>query len=323
MKVLTELERYIDQTLGLPIRIDQWDGEKGLPFFLRDAYSFFVLRLQDRAYLLMVDVQNEETPPSTIRKQLEQLRKAWADEVIYVRERVTAYNRNRLIQHKVPFVVPGNQMYLPMLAIDLREHFVRKRAVVKKLSPAAQVLVLHSIYQHRSLFGEAVTMTDWAAELGYTKMTMSRAFREIRSVLAEEECSGEIHGRELWERMLPYLRSPVTRRRYYDADFDFAPEGSYICGDGALAHYTMMAEPNHMTVCMSVTKWKKFQVKLSPVELSRLEPACLELEIWKYVPKRLAKGGVADPLSVYLSYEKNSDERVEMALDQLLEKISW
>jgi len=48
-------------------------------------------------------------------------------DLIYVRAQVTAYNRKRLIEQKVPFIVPGNQMYLPMLAIDLREHFRRIR----------------------------------------------------------------------------------------------------------------------------------------------------------------------------------------------------
>jgi len=43
------------------------------------------------------------------------------DDVVYVRTRMTAFNRKRLIEQKVPFIVPGNQMYLPTLAIDLRE----------------------------------------------------------------------------------------------------------------------------------------------------------------------------------------------------------
>ena len=98
MQVLRTLERYIDQTLGLSVDADKWDKKKALPFFLRDAYTFFLLHLMGRDYLLMVDLQKEETPPGTIRKHMEQLRKAWPDEIIYLREQVAGYNRNRLVR---------------------------------------------------------------------------------------------------------------------------------------------------------------------------------------------------------------------------------
>lgn len=75
----------------------------------------------------MVDSDDEEQSPATIRKHVDNLH-AYADaQVIYVRERITPYNRKRLIGQKVSFIVPGNQMYLPMMGIDLREHFRKVR----------------------------------------------------------------------------------------------------------------------------------------------------------------------------------------------------
>jgi hypothetical protein len=49
----------------------------------------------------------------------------------------------------------------------------------------------------------------------------------------------------------------------------------------------------------------------------------MEIEIWKYDPELLARKGVVDPLSLYLSLKNIKDERVEMALDTLLEKFQW
>lgn len=322
MQVLRELERYVEQTLGISVDADRWGKESGLPFFLRDVYDLFLLHMQGRQFLLMVDAQQEESSPSVIRKHMEQLRNGSQDDVIYVREQVTSYNRTRLIKNKIPFIVPGNQLYLPMLALDLREYFVIKRGAARNLSPAAQVLVLYSIYKRRPLFDEAVTMTDWAAALEYTKMTMTRAFRELRSILENEEYMEAIRGRQLWERLRPFLRTPVMRRRYYDVDFS-AKKGALLAGDSALPSYTNMAEGSHKVVCMSGQNWKKFQEDYSPVELSRPEPGGLEVQVWRYIPKCLANKGVADPLSVYLSYEKNKDERIEMALEELLEDVQW
>jgi hypothetical protein len=52
------------------------------------------------------------------------------------------------------------------------------------------------------------------------------------------------------------------------------------------------------------------------------------LEVWKYNPEPLANIlnnniPVVDPLSLYLSLKDNRDERVEMALEQILEHFLW
>ena len=43
--------------------------------------------------------------------------------MVYVTGALASYERKRLIEQKVPFMVPGNQLYLPDLGIDLREYF--------------------------------------------------------------------------------------------------------------------------------------------------------------------------------------------------------
>ncbi len=52
------------------------------------------------------------------------------------------------------------------------------------------------------------------------------------------------------------------------------------------------------------------------------------LEVWKYDPLRLAtqanlKNGVVDPLSLYLSMQDMQDERIAMALDQIINGFPW
>lgn len=322
MQVLKELQRYVKQTLGVDAEPTGWDKEEGLPFFLREAYSFFLLRLMGREVLLMVDRQKSETPPASIRKQLEQIRKLWPDEVIYVREQITAYNRNRLLQNRIPFVVPGNQLYLPFLAMDLRERFLAGQPEVKKLSTAAQVVALQAVYKQRTLFDESMTLVKWAEELGYTKMSMTRAFRELRTVLEDQPPDGVLRGRALWEQLRPFLKSPVRKRRFCVVHgTDIA--NPVTAGDSALAVYTMMAEPDHRTVCMTTEQWKTFQEQAAPIELEQPEPGCLEIQVWTYDPNLFSRNRVADPLSVFLSYENNADERVEMALEKMLEDVPW
>jgi hypothetical protein len=322
MQVLKELERYINQTLGILVETNRWVDTDALPFFLKDMYDFFLIRLEGQDYLLMADVQEEESAPSVVRKHMDQVRNIWLHEIIYVRDQVSASNRNRLIHNRIPFVVPGNQLYLPMLAMDLRERFLAERKPVKKLGPAAQTVVLQALYRRRRLFDESLTLTQWGQEVGYTKMSMTRAFRDLRTVLDGGGLTQDLCGRALWNRVSPFMKSPVRKRRYYIAA-EFGEDGYLLAGDSALAHYTMMADPGRKTVCMDSEGWKVFQEHQNLIELERPEPGALEVQIWSYSPAFFAQQGFADPLSVWLSYGTNRDERIEMALDELLEGVSW
>jgi hypothetical protein len=65
--------------------------------------------------------------------------------VVYVTGTLASYERKRLIEHKVAFLVPGNQLYLPDLGIDLREYFRRPPAAADTaLSPATQAMLIVS-----------------------------------------------------------------------------------------------------------------------------------------------------------------------------------
>ena len=47
------------------------------------------------------------------------------------------------------------------------------------------------------------------------------------------------------------------------------------------------------------------------------------LQIWCYDPKILEVDGCVDPFSLYLSFQNENDERIEMALEEMMEKYSW
>ena len=97
--------------------------------------------------LFLLDQAVHPTTPATIRKHIFEVLKRWDGEVLYVAAGIDSARRKQLIDQKVPFVAPGNQVYLPMLGIDLREHFKSVRGAGESLSPAAQAAFLH-ILQH-------------------------------------------------------------------------------------------------------------------------------------------------------------------------------
>ncbi len=322
--LLSNLKQYIHDTLAVSITPDEWSESKRLPFFLQDNYVFYRVDFLGLTCLMMADTRDQEESPVVIRKHMDQVRAKWDGEIIYVRDRVTAYNRKRLIEHNLPFIVPGNQLYLPMLAIDLREHFRHKRQISDYFYPSTQVLVLHWIYNNQN--ATAYTPTELARVLGYSKMTMTRAFREVESILKDAELNEEqgvldvysLNSRGLWERTRPFMRSPV-KKRIYVSDFDVDRHIGHRAGLSALADYSMLAKPKNMVLAVSQEEWKTLQQKHQFQVLDSLDPEATEIEIWSYAPSLFGHDGVVDRLSLYLSSQDMDDERVEAAREKLLE----
>lgn len=323
---LQHLEKYLDEVLGVTLILTPWKDHTRLAPFLRDRYRFWKTRFLDVPCLLMVDEDEEEQAAGVVRKHVTQVQGKWPAEVIYVRGQLTAYNRKRLVEQKVPFVVPGNQMYLPMLGVDFREHFRRQREKPANFSPATQVLVIHWLLKGT---GEYLTPAQMVEPLGYTPMTMTRAFDELE---ATEVAEVTRHGKErqlrfvetkheVWTKSLPFLRSPVTKKQFVRR-----PQPTPIsiqAGLAALAHYTMLAPPEHPVIALGRHDWKMLPLWQDKTLIPKQDPDVIEVEVWRYKPDLFTKQGVVDQLSLYLSLKNSEDERVQAALEEIIGRIEW
>ena len=323
---LQELERYVHDALGATVKTAPWRGSRNLPHVLRERYKFAQAELLGLRALLIIDSNPEEQPPATVRKHMNMLQARQQTDLIYVRAQVTAYNRKRLIEQKVPFIVPGNQMYLPMLAIDLREHFRRVREESSTFSPSTQVVVLYALIGDA---GQVLIPAELAPRLGYSAMTMTRAFNELETAsLAEVTIRGRERclrfsrdRREIWEKAQPFLRSPVNKRLFIRRTK--GAEAPIRAGLTALAHFSMLAPPAHMVYALSREDWKAFRGRHKIIEVPAQDPDGIEIEVWWYPPALFAEHGIVDRLSLYLSLKDDQDERTETALQEMMEKFKW
>lgn len=333
-KILKTLKAYFSDTLALELEPKQWGGRTRLPIYLKNQYDAYQAEILGLDCLFLVDLDLEEKTPATINKHIVQVKKKFTGEVIYVCDRVASYNRKRLIEHKVPFVIPGNQLYLPPLGLDLREYFKSLNKEVKTLSPAAQACVLHVLYD--SHVPKGMGSTRWSAkvaeDLGYSKMTISRVFKELDSLdlatyydnrvkgLTEENYMLNIgSGKEFWQAAQEFFKSPVKKRVYVETNNTVGISS----GLSALAHYTMLAEPKNKVVAVSHAEWKSLIRNKKVNQVNVPEHGVVEVEIWSYDPELFSQKGIADRLSLYLSLKENVDERVQMALSEMMEDFKW
>jgi len=324
--IVQDFASYLRDTLAVLAAPVTWQGAEKLPLYLRETYRFHEVSILDLPCLLMVARDPDEKTPATVRKHMDQLREKWPGEAVFVDRAVSSHNRKRLIEHKVPFVIPGNQMYLPMLGIDLREHFRKLRRTRPTFSPSTQMLVLHAIYRGN---GQTLTPSETAQRLGYSAMTMTRAFDELESVeIGEHSVKGKERylrfaatGKDLWEQALPFMRTPVKKRLHELIQVTSMP--GVRAGLAALAHYSMLAEPRNPVYAFGFDEWKAFCRNNTTTELTAPEPGSTEIELWSYSPAEFAADGFADRLSLFLSLREVGDERVEGAIEEMMRSIHW
>lgn len=321
-KLHENLKAYLHDTLNVTIETHPWKNQSSLPFFLIDAYNFFEISLFDQPCLLMIAQESINITPGMIRKHWEQVQKHWDGPIIYVQSILPSFNRKRLIEQHIPFIIPGNQMYLPHFAIDLREHFRKIHSKKQKsFSPGTQTVVIYALLRETD---EKLTPSALADRLGYTIMTMTRALDELQAAEI-----GEFHreGRErywlfsnkhsLWNLARPFLRSPI-KKRVWIKSYQF----KILAGLSALSHFSQLAPPFLQVFAVGHNQWEA--LKQSDLEeLPVSEGASSELEIWSYNPELFAKDGVVDPFSLYLCLEASGDERIESALEDMMDKIKW
>ena len=324
--LVNRLKRYLLDTLGITVTLSKSASLGSLPFFLQDIYDVFQVRLLNENFIVLVSRNDSELTPATIHKHIDIVSQQLKMKAVFVCSTISSFNRKRLIEHKVPFVIPGNQMYLPDLGIDLREYFIKKRSKAAILGPSTQAVILYALTQTMI---EPLTPTQLAEALGYSRMAMTRSFDEIESLeLAEVSITGrkrlvsfDKNRRNLWEKALPHLRSPVKGNVWLKALIDELP----VCQAGltALACYSMLTPPKRQIYAAFAKDWKSIKSKYPHEIISCSDDAGYELEVWSYSPDLFANGKIVDPFSLYLSLRDIKDERVESAIEKMMEGIEW
>ena len=325
-KLIAQCSAYLQKTLGIEAAISELKNTKGLPFFLHDHYAFYKLELLGVEFAVMAAKSHAELTPAAIRKHVNNINSKLDLTPIFLCATTNATNRNRLIEYKIPFIIPENQMYLPDLGIDLREHFIKARSKPIVLAPTTQAVLLYII--RRNINGP-VTPKELTAKLGYSKMSMSRSIDEIEAAdLARVKTEGknrvvsfEENKQELWEKALPHLKTPVRKSLWLKETVN--SYHFYKAGENALSDYSMLSPPKQPTYAIGSLQWKRIRNELEISKFS--DEASCKLELWSYDPgiitKRNERG--VDPLSLYLSLQDTDDERVEAALEEMKESIEW
>lgn len=280
---------------------------RSLPEQVTAAYELWRGQMSGNALVLLRALGPRKPAPLKLKSAAARVEAELGVPAVFAFDALPTYERNRLVQRGVYFVVSGKYAFMPYLLINARES---RPVRTQKLLPSAQYLILHQA-QAGDLNGQTLQQMESALPLQY--VTLSRGVRQLVLLgLAQtsEEQSGaktfhiDISREAFWKRALPLMQSPVRFVYYADS----VPELCRRSGPGALEHYASgkrggahsaaasdVAEP---TVALYDYDYRRMLHDGSLRELSR-EGGEVRVEIWKYPP--LCDGDTVDPLSLYLS----------------------
>lgn len=297
-----------------------------LPIFLQEKYRLFKADLFGRKAFLAIQNQAPSEPsPTEYAQDAKTLRQQLSTDVVLVIGNVPSYIRNRLVQRHVPFIVPGTQMFLPMLMIDLREHYpTRGRRPRDMLSPVAQVIVIYHFVRG--------PLTDLplgriAQKLHYSAMAISKAQEELQQVgICEVERFGKAlflrfsgSRADAWRNAERSLSTPVKRTQWVRWG-QGSRQTALKSGLTALSTYTMLADESIPTYAMRDRHIVEALRQGELIGCRTREDAEVRMESWMYDPALLSSDGyTADPCSVYLSLRHSADERIQKELGALVD----
>jgi len=317
---------YLKEVFGEGVVVEPAeDGViKKVPFILTNTYTLWQGKILNKQVYFAVNKGEELLTPDQLRKQTDLLENIVNEPVILVLKGMESYNRNRLIQKKVNFILENKQMFLPDLLVDLKDYLKPERARQEYLTPAAQYLLLFHL-QKRNLNG--FTYKQLQEVLPYNYLTISRAVEDLASKgLGNTEGGKERHlllreGRkELWTKALPFLTNPVKKTVYINEEL---PEQFRILTNiNALAHYTNIGAAPIDHFAIGAKEFQRLHKQGTILMFSEYDGQ-YNVEQWKYNPISFEDEGYVDRLSLYLIFRDTSNERIEAELETMLERMPW
>jgi DNA-binding MarR family transcriptional regulator len=334
---MNEIQKYIKERIGIEIHIRLFDQKikSKLPFYLISSYELYDAHINNNKCILLELKQEVNFTISQIESHVAKVNDAFHVPVIVCFEKIEAYKRKRLIEKKINFIVPFKQIYIPQFFIDLNEVNEEKKVNTKKFNSMAQLLVLNYILDKNGEFLiENMPFKNLAEFFQTNPMSITRAVERLEENKIikthgskEKYIAFEMKRNELWKYAIEkkLFINPVIKQYFTDS---IPSLHNFINSNiSALTEYSMINPSKTQYYAIEKNQFYALKKKKEFSNLNEYEGKyCLEL--WQYAPYLLSRvmkdeSFVVDPLSLYLSLKDEQDERIEMALDQIIGKYIW
>lgn len=205
------------------------------------------------------------------------------------------------------------------MAVYLQERCDAKKIDREEILPSAQMLFLRFIYEG----AKEMSTSQAAKDLGLTPTSISRASKQLeemkilraRKVGVQKILFSDASPQELFTRAEKFLLNPVKRTVYVPKKM--IEEKMLESGYSALSEYSMLNTPSVPCYASDkISQWNRCMT--NDLQDSDSQVA---VEMWRYNPQKLSKTKMVDKISLALSLREDTDERVEEAVEEMLNTL--
>ena len=326
--MLNNIIDYLKDTIDEDVEIKDSANNKIIPIYLKEEFNFYQAKILDKK-IIMIEPKSGYITLPTLEKRLESIKKYTDDNIVILYNSLTDYQRKKLINQRIAFIVLSRQMYLPFVALDLFESRKKGKKKLIKFSASAQLAYLYLLYNNRD-----ITIEELSKIIKRTKMTASRALDELyETKLVTYTVKGKT-GRQMYYRRIKdpqffkigyqYLKSPVVDKINIYAHANIS--GSLKAGLSALSDKSMISKPKHEIRAIGREIKNNLKSSLNSFIDNNnkydKEPS-VQIEVWAYDPAILSREEVVDIVSLKLSLANEKDERIQIEIENLMREFKW
>lgn len=315
---------YLKSIFGNKITFLYNEHERNMPLYLNEQFVFlkFIIDGNENKYILTQPKEKIEIKINTIRKQTSQIKKFSNCIPVMVFDELRLTQRNALIQADFPFIVPDYQIYIPNVMLNLLEKDVIKKEYNLEFSVPTQVVFIHLLLNNIKEMNARKLLND----LPFSVATINRSLNELvaRELLYTvgsntRKIYRTIVKKEFWNKGKEFLFNPVVKTYYIKNDFN----NFLMSNELALARLSWSLNESRISYyAVTADEIAELDDKMFIDKFNLFDDEYCVLEQFKYDPKILSDSQYIDVVSLYAQFKDSKDERVQIALDEIIgEKI--
>ncbi|MBI2519772.1 MAG: hypothetical protein HYV97_05125 [Bdellovibrio sp.] len=322
------LERFVFGKSGerkaLPVALDNF------PAWISRTVQIYAFNLAKNHSVYLVRPL-KELEFDQLTNILAQVESKLGGPALLVADDVNPKYRPLFVKNNVPFVYKEKTIFAPKLGLKLLNYRETKPQKTRQLEEAISPFELKLLAGYLTAFimreGFNLSQLEFILEGYKFKCSKAKLAQAINHLIELDFVDTKGAGpnrlvtfknrQEIWDRLKKQPLKPFSKtiESYYMTNADYI-----FSGETALAHYSDLAEPKMRYLAMTNQQFKQIQKSGDPVgDFGKPQFVC---DVLKESPRLFAKDdGFLNPVELYFLLRAHSDERVQIALEQMITNL--
>ncbi|MBN8538463.1 MAG: hypothetical protein J0M15_15530 [Deltaproteobacteria bacterium] len=304
---------------------------KGLPVWMRENIRVLKLPMKEAAPFYLV-IPKPRLAFEHLMRIYQLLHEKLGPLVLVIADRMPPKHRPLLVKFRIPFIYKNESVFVPDLGLKIGRlkkfednHKLELADKKEGLTPFAFKIVAGLLTNQ---IPEEFTQKLLLEKLQYrTKISASKLSPALTELTEHDllfshgagptkSYTQENH-QKTWEKVLLQTFAPFFK----EVETNYLPkpfEGYIVAGESALARYSNLAHPNQNVIAVTTSEFRQNFKTLDKMALAQERSETTLIQVWKEDPALFAIKGAQNPIEVFFSLQRNTDERVQLSLDEML-----